>query len=137
MEYEGHESEMAQEAKALLLDLKNRVIPYTNYKGSVAFLPGDARIIKRKIIKVNNLLNDRISLPVWPDVVIQDDKASLYELLGKLTDEQRSCITHYCYGHDMKMVEDSSIITRAINAARKAAEANKRAEEDIVSALSI
>lgn len=135
MEYE-HESELAREAKALLLDLINRVVPYTNYKGAVAFLPGDARIIKKKIIKVNNLLADHISLPVWPDVVMPSEKDELRRLLPKLTDRQQSCITHYCYGHDMEMTIDNSTIARAISAARKAVEANERAEEDIVSALS-
>lgn len=129
MEYE---SEIAREVKALLLDLVNRVIPYTDYKGAVAFLPGDARIIKKKIIKVNNLLADHISLPVWPDVVIPVKKDKLRGLLLKLTQGQQDCIIK-CYGCPSGTMFEAAIVN-ATEAARKAVEANERAEEDILSA---
>ncbi len=117
--------------KPLLLDLVNRAVPHPDYKGGVAFLPGDARIIKKKIASVNDLLSNKVG-PIWPYVVIPDDKGELCKLLSKLTSGQQSCIT-LCYGRVEKMT-DNSTIARAIRAARKAVEANERAEEDILSA---
>lgn len=117
--------------KPLLLALVNRAIPHPDYKGGVAFLPGDARIIKKKIISVNNLFSNKVG-PIWPGVEISDGKSELRELLSKLTDGQRSCITR-CYGRVKAMVDNSTIVC-ATEAARKAVEANERAEEDILSA---
>lgn len=126
------EEELAYEVKTLLLGLINLAGTSYGLKGGVIFKGGDAREIKRRIIKVNNWLppDSKVKITAWPHVVIPDSKDELHRLMPKLTKGQQNRIVQ-CYGYVDQMTSCSTI-AKATNAALKATAANKRAEQEIL-----
>ena len=115
--------------KDLLLSLANRAVKHPEYKGGVSFLPGDARIIKRKIVRINDLLSAPLDVPIWEGVIVRSDKEELVRLIEQLTPGQLERLDEtFCIAGVMT---DSSVFD-ALRVVREVVKANKQAEEKIV-----
>lgn len=115
-------------ARDLLLGLINLQVDHPDLKGGVAFLRGDAKTIKTKMLQVNALLTHEVDVPIWDSVVIGYDKDELYRMYKQFTDGQRECFDQR-FGAPHEVDDDA--VPRALIVARLVTKNNKYAESQI------